>query len=377
MNEPGGKLLAYRIKLALDYLKTHKISQYEIEQELNYTSLSKAKNYDKYPQGIIEKKTRQELFSLILEKFGLAYDDNDERVYARGNQLSMQDGNNTLYYIMYYYAFARDIVDKAIVKIINQKRVSIDYRLDEHWEGSCQVIENYTFIEVEKTGDTTPVKKLMCLFSGTKKHGRPILLGTYSTVKRDGFPAAGRIVLQRVEDSGSIDKRIRSEIDPRITYYLLNKVMVSETFTPNTLNDLKGEFRLIERYAGEYQLFYPKRSELVKAELRLSNDGRSQLTISGILYTGTFLPLDPHTVKLELDDGADFSHMIKESIVIFISTNNSAYAPFYFGSGVSNALETSPNAFSCLITEKEKNTRKGDLKSILESFYEKEKVSKR
>ena len=377
MNEPGGKLHAYRIKLVLDYLKKNKISQYEVEQELNYTSLSKAKNHDKYPQNVIEKKTRPELFRLILEKFGLAYDEASERICSQGDKVLVQNGDNTLSYIMYYYAFARDIVDKAIVKIINQKRVTIDYRLDEHWEGACQVIENYTFIEVEKKGDATPVKKLMCLFSGTKKHSRPILLGTYSTVKRDGFPAAGRIVLERVEDNSLVDKKIRSEINPRITYYLLNKVMISETFTPNTLNDLKGEFRLIERYAGEYQLFYPKETELIKAELRLSNDGRTQLTISGILYTGTFLPLDPHTVKLELDDGADFSHMIKESIVIFISTNNSIYAPFYLGSGVSNALETSPEAFSCLIIEKEKNTRKGDLKNILESFHQREKTLKK
>lgn len=368
MNENNGKILADRISKVLAYLKTKKITQYEIEQRLNFTSLSKAKNFGRYPQPIIERKTRLELLKDLLNSYGLAFNEKLDQVEETGIEVPDSVEPDTIYYIMYYYAFARETIDKAIVKIVDRRKVYIDYRLDEHWEGTYEVIENYTFINVVKLGDTTPVKKMISLFSGTMKHGRPILLGTYSTVKRDGYPAAGTIIMEKV-DKSSLDKSIKSEPDPRIVHYLANKVMVTETFTPNSLDNLSQNYSLINAYSGEYLFLYPKDNELIQAELNLGKDSLCTLTTSGIKYSGQFTMLDVHTIKIEMiDTASDFSHTAKESITIFINTKNLSLSPFYVARCLSNAFESTPSLFKCLVILKLEYGNNETHKKILEEF---------
>ncbi len=349
MAELSGKELAERIAKILAYLKSVKITQSEVELQLNYTSLSKAKNFERYPQFVIEKKTRAELLALLYEEFGLEYDEiNDEiikKTHAKPRSHTQQD----LLYIMYYYAFARETVGKAIVRVVNRKKVYIDYPMNEHWEGTYDVIENYTFIQAEKKGDTTPVKKLICLFSGTEKYGRPILLGAYSTVKRDGFPAAGNVVFELIENEKMVDKKVRSEVDARIAHYLHDKVLVADTFTPNSLSDLNSDFKHIEKYANQYQMYYKKNNEVLEAELELLLNGSAQIIISSITYQGIFKILDSHTIKIILKDASEFSHLIKEEISILIQTNSTAFSPFYYGNGITNALDSNQLYFQCLL----------------------------
>lgn len=350
----SAKVYADRIVKILAYLKEHKIPQCSVEHRINYTSLSKAKNYDRYPQTVIEKLTREELYHLLLKEFGLMYHEETNSVMPQKRDIRKSRDESTLYYIMYYYAFLRQTVGKAIVKIINMNRVIMDYRLYEHWEGTCQVIENYTFMMMEKIGEVTPVQKLVCLFSGTKKTGRPILLGTYSTIKRDGIPAAGKILFERVYDKKTLNKKIKSETDPRIAFYLMNQVMVTETFTPNTLDDLHLWFKLVNRFAGQYYFFYPNASlEVVRAEMTWYDDSRIEVDFAKISYSGSAKPLDPHTLKLELSDEASYSDIFEARIVLFMNISKSMSDPFYQCVGISNALETACNSFTCLLIEKE------------------------
>jgi len=343
------KTFAERITVILDYLKTQKISQYEVEERLNYTSLSKAKNYDKYPQAVIERKTREELFNLLIAEYGLYYDEVNESLTQIGEEKHVQRGENVLYYVMYYYAFARAKVGKAMVRIINNKHVIMDYEFEEHWEGTYEVIENYSFLTMEKTGGVTPVKKLICLFSGTKKTGRPILLGTYSTIKRDGFPAAGKILFERVFNKKTMEKKIKSEIDHRISFYLMNKVLVAETFTPNTLDDLQHGYKIISKFAGKYYLFYPRSDlEVVKIEMECRDDSGVLLYFNNITYPGSIIPVDNHTLKIEVSDEDRFSESIGNRIIIFLNTSKSEFYPFIYCVGISNAIESECNSFSCL-----------------------------
>ena len=354
MTTSSAKVYAERVGRILAYLKEQKIPQCEVEQRINYTSLSKAKNYNRYPQTVIEKLTREELYNLLLKEFGLMYDENTDSVVQLKGDIRKTRDESTLYYIMYYYAFLRQTVGKAIVKIINMNRVIMDYRLYEHWEGTCQVIENYTFMMMEKTGEVTPVQKLVCLFSGTKKTGRPILLGTYSTIKRDGIPAAGKILFERVYDKKSLNKKIKSETDPRIAFYLMNQVMVTETFTPNNLDDLHIWFKLVNRFAGQYYFFYPNASrEVIRAEMIWYDDSRIELNFAKISYAGSAKPLDPHTLKLEISDEAGYSDILEARIVLFMNISKTLTNPFYNCVGISNALETASNSFTCLLIEKE------------------------
>ncbi|RPI41611.1 MAG: hypothetical protein EHM46_06200, partial [Bacteroidetes bacterium] len=334
MSEYHSKEYARRIGELLRYLKNNKIQQWEVGERLNYTSLSKAKNYENYPQNIIEKLNRKELYELILEEYGLLYEEKTGEIRPAGSSIVTTREKEDQYFIMYYYAFARDTVARAIVRIINNRHAVIDYRFDEHWEGTYEIIENYTFIYVEKRGEVTPVKKLICLFSGTKKSGRPYLLGTYSTVKRDGIPAAGKIFFERV-GSDEIEMKIKSNVDPRIGYYLMNKVWVTETFTPNTLDDITGTYRLIRRFTSDYYLFYPKaNSELEKAHLCCDADSRAVLSIKGMTYTGFIKPADSHSVRIEVNSIPGFSEKFTDTIILFVNLSKSKYDPFYLCVGI-------------------------------------------
>ena len=346
------KEYAKRISTIIEYLKDNKISQYEIEERLNYTSLSKAKNYDKYPQTIIEKLSRKELYEKLLTEYGLKYDEKSNKVTHGTIKKSTDNDEGDQYFIMYYFAFLRDLIARAIVRIINNKYAIIDYQYDEHWEGTYEIIENYTFISVQKEGEVTPVKKLICLFSGTKKTGRPFLIGTYSTVKRDGIPAAGKIFFERV-NKNDITNKLKADVDTRIANFLLNKVFVTETFTPNTLDDMPTAYWMIKKFASEYYLFYPKiNKELIRAELICFEDSRAILTIKGMTYTGFLQPVDNHTIRIELSSKTGFSQIYSDNVILFLNTYKANYDPFYLCNGIGSALEQKHNSFSCMIIEK-------------------------
>src|SRR5699024_5372560 len=106
------------------------------------------------------------------------------------------------------------------------------------WRGNFEVIENFTFLYVEKKENTTPVKALYSFFSGTIKLGRPILIGTYSTIKRDGSPTAGNIVMEKAEIKEDGIKKIMNDTDPKITAFLLGKNFTLKTLTPPTISNL-------------------------------------------------------------------------------------------------------------------------------------------
>ncbi|MEO9477889.1 MAG: hypothetical protein ABJG41_20265 [Cyclobacteriaceae bacterium] len=348
-----GKSLAELIERILIFLKSEKITQSEVESQLNYTSLSKAKNFEKYPQTIIEKKTRAELVEILLSQYNLAYDETRNIITHIGIVNPQKQPVQKMVYIMYYYAFARETVGRAIIQITNKKKVTIEYPMNEYWEGTYEVVENYTFIQAEKKGDATPVKKLICLFSGTEKHGRPILMGGYSTVKRDGFPVAGNVVLEKMDSESMLENRLKGEIDPRIVYYLSEKVMVADTFTPNNLDDLNSDFKMIVKYSGKYSLHLKRADQILKGDLELSKTGRATIVVSAISYQGIFKLLDSHTIKIILKDASEFSNKIKEEIDLILKTHSHQHTPYYVGSGISNSFDSETFSFECLALKAE------------------------
>lgn len=365
MDEKSGRILAYRISKVLAHLKSKKIAQYEIEQKLNFTSLSKAKNYGSYPQPVIEKRTRQELLNDLLKTYRLTFDEKLDEVSDLDEESSLKTDPEIIQYIMYYYAFARNTIDKAMVRIVGKKKVFIDYRLDEHWEGSYEVIENYIFINAIKLGDTTPVKKMISLFTGTMRYGRPILLGTYSTVKRDGYPAAGKVVFVKYEGD-NIDRALKEQVNPRISYYIGGDVITTETFTPNHIDNLNKDFKLVDSYSGHYVFLYSKNKEILCEELILNSDGTVLLSLFNVQYHGEFRLLDSHTIEIRMDDNErSYSHAPTESITIMINTKNVTYAPYYLARCVSNAVESTPNIFSSFIIKKDQFGSKTSIPEVI------------
>ena len=263
--------------------------------------MSKAKNFEKYPQMIIEKLTREELIESLSNEFSMRYveaTDSIEFVEGKDGHPSLID---TEYYVMHYYAFAREETDRALMKIINKRKVSIYNDVDEeHWEGLFSVIENYSFIELTKMGYTTPVKKLLCLFSGTMKYGRPILLGTYSTVKRDGYPAAGKVVLQKAESEENALEIIQKDSDYRIRGFLRDNVHVTRTFTPTSLDDLS--FNHIDEYmqvVGEYRFFYPAlNNQWIWTNLTIHPDYSGEVYLNEVRYKGSISLFNAETLSI-------------------------------------------------------------------------------
>lgn len=349
MESLNGKELARRIQLTLSFLKKNRINQADIEQRLNYTSLSKAKNFDRYPQSIIEKKSREELFKELLSSYKLKFDEINDRVTTIGDEITREDNNTELCYLMYFYTFVRETVEKAIVRILNNKKVTIEYALNEHWEGTMEVIENYTFIDVQKIGNTTPVKKLICLFNGTVKFGRPFLIGCYSTVKRDGVPAAGNIIFEKIDGIEEIKAKIKTDVDPKIYRFLNNNVITTDTITPNSLGELHRDNNLINKFADSYKLYYIVNGEIKTCKIELQNSCIVYLNIFDITYKGTFKFLDSHTIKVDVNDRSSFSQIVKEEISLIINTNDLQFSPFYSGYGISNVLTPNKVDFKCLI----------------------------
>lgn len=303
------------INKILQYLKANKISQKSAGNRINYTSLSKAKDPIKYPQLVIEKMTRVEVVKALMEEFGLAYDQDTGQI----STLHIKDTpkvRDVMHYIMYYYSFARATIGLAWIQVIDKKRVLIDYRVEEHWEGNFEVIENYTFISAEKRGITTPVRKLICLFSGTMKYGRPILLGTYSTVKRDGVPAAGKIVLERYPDRESVLNRFNQEADPRITRYLMDSVFTTLTFTPNSLDDLPHNHQ-IPGLNGEYIVGFAsdQATDSSSMQLNIVDHQKAELEVNSLHYKGSIDILDILNFRIELRDPP--SRMLNKPVYFF------------------------------------------------------------
>lgn len=336
------------IKKAIDYLKSQKISQQEIESRLNYTSLSKAKNHARYPQPVIEKKTRNELLEQLMLEFSLFYNPATERIERNGSSSIPLDLNDVQYYIMHYYAFARGVVDRALVKVINKRKVVMDYRIQEHWEGTYTVIENYTFIEVTKMGYTTPVKKLISLFSGTMKFGHDYLLGTYSTVKRDGFPAAGRIILERCMDEGMSKTKLERASDYRIMAYLKDNVYITKLRTPKTLDEIVSthHFHYL-KLVGDYKFIYPADQSTMNAiDLNIEKDFSAQMEINQVTYNGYASFVNINTLNIRFTrKNQDSISISKQILNLHINVRRPFEGYVYSCSSSSPIIHVEPSSF--------------------------------
>ena len=342
------------ISLVIDFLKTQKITQQEIESRLNYTSLSKAKNSDRYPQIVIEKKTRIELLKELLEEFSLFYDEAYDQIGVIDEKKINSSLSDVSYYIMHYYAFSRNLVGKALVQIINKRKVIIDYNNDaEHWEGTFNVIENYSFIEAQKLGYTTPVKKLICLFSGTMKYGRPILLGTYSTIKRDGYPAAGRVVFERKPDFDSAKAALEIPSDNHIIGYLKNDVIISRTITPNSLKDLlpMDISSVLRHIVGKYILFYPDlKKRVVQTQLWIKENFQIEILIhENTSLMGKLFMKDINTIQCKFNITKDLNIDDFSLLTINIDIRKKSSQGILSAVGNSTILHGKISSFSCYL----------------------------
>lgn len=354
MQHLTNKEAAELIGKVIHFLKGRKISQQDIESRLNYTSLSKAKNYERYGQAVIEKKTRQELLQELLQEFSLVYNEAYDQIEFRSESNFESTLSDVQYYIMHYYAFVRGVVDRAIIRIINKRKAIIDYRIAEHWEGTYSVIENYTFIEVQKLGYTTPVKKLLCLFSGTIKSGHSFLLGTYSTVKKDGYPAAGRVVLQRADNEKEADQLLHQDSDYRIAGYLRHNIYITKTITPNSLDDIIDyDAHQFAPFHREYHLIMPAKSTAWDiSTLVIRPDFSAEAEIHNVRYTGAVSFYNTNVLNIGFNvKNQDKEIIRKQFLNIDVNIREQFSNGVYLATANSPELHGSPSCFSAYLAD--------------------------
>lgn len=362
------------IDKVLDFLKEHKISQNSISERINYYSLSKIKNSKKYPQKIIEGKNRYEIFTEILDVYGLKYDYEEDLFTGVGGEFKVSTiKDNAIYYVLYYFSFAKQFVGKGLVTITDKKWVTLEFNDPNHtfafWRGTFEVVESYTFLYLEKKGNTTPVKALYSFFSGTIKHGRPVLIGTYSTIKRDGSPTAGNVVMEKVSTKDFGSKKILDDTDPRVTAFLLNKNFTLETITPPTISDLP-KLLLNNLFVGNFIFYWPyKNGRILNGKMTIKETAEIIATFENLIFKGTVKLNDHNTLYLKLKNSRINRNLKSNNVHAYLNINNyNAKDGVIAGILITPSLLVTPSSFPILIIKKGKELSQELIKVYFESF---------
>jgi hypothetical protein len=268
--------LAELIAETLEFLKNdRKLSNKKVEQDINFGQLAKAKSSN------YQVLNRQDILDTLLSFYNLKIDETSSKIIEQP-----ESGNNTDYYMTYYFLKERKVVKKGIMKVKNWSTVetffyNADYSKTEVlWKGTYKVIESNTFIDLEKKGtsasEVTPIKTLMCLYSGTEKINRPYLIGTYSAVRKNNIPTCGKVFMEKVDSFEIASANLINDIDPVIVAFLNETNIIGETITPDKLSDLPVS-HIISKFIGNYKIFFPG----VNGELR---EGAANMNAYNVVY---------------------------------------------------------------------------------------------
>ncbi len=365
---------AVLIERLLSFLKEHKISQSNISERINYYSLSKAKNIGKYPQKIIEGKNREEIFTTILTAYDLKYDvESDvftsiEKEFTKGFSKV-----ETIYYVLYYFSYAKRVIGKGLVTIKEKKWVTIDFNDANHtpsfWKGTFDVVESYTFLYLEKKGDTAPIRAFYSFFSGTIKHGRPILIGTYSTIKRDGSPTAGNVIMEKTTSKEEAMEKINGITNNKVTSFLLNKNFTVETVTPSSLDDLP-KLLISKTFVGDYKFYWPyKNGTILNGTLVIQETSEVEATFENKIFNGSVAHMDNNTLRIKLKNSKANRNLKSNSVHSYLNINNyNEENGLIAGLFLTPSLLTIPASFPILLVKKGKNISEQNILRFFESF---------
>jgi len=373
MRELNNSEYSELINKLLIFLKQYRISQSSVSDRINYYSLSKVKNSLRYPQIIIEKQSRKELFVIILKSYNLRYDYESEQFLGiEGEFLGDHKDSEIIFYVIYYFSLAKQIIGKGFVTIKEKKWTTIDFNDPNHtssiWKGTFEVVESFTFLSLEKKGNTTPVKAFYSFFSGTIKYGRPILIGTYSSIKRDGSPTTGTVILEKVNTKEEGINKIKEETNPKIFSYLRNKNFTVESITPTTIDDLP-KLSLSSQLVGKYACYWPfKNDRICKSIIEIENTGTVRANFENQLYEGSVDYSHNNSINISMQNAKSFKALKKNDIQAYLNINN--YDRNYgmiAGVMITPNLFSVPASFPVLFIESNKIVSK----KLIESYFNK------
>lgn len=362
------------IRKAIDFLKEKKINQGSVEEKINYYSLSKAKNSLKYSQKTIEGKDRREVLYKIIDAYHIQYNPETNSFEAtKGHFDKTSYTEPDIYYVLYYFSLAKQVVGKGLVTIREKKWATIDFCDPNHtfslWQGNFEVIENFTFLNVEKKGNTTPLKALYSLFSGTIKLGRPILIGTYSTIKRDGSPTAGNVVMEKVKTKEDGLAKVNGATNPKITAFLLDKNLTLKTLTPPTIDNLPKPL-IVQSYVGDFLFYWPyKMNRILSGKLTINENTEAIASFERMLFKGRVSLSDHNTLYLNLRNSIIKGNSKSNNIHVYLNINNYNDADGAIaGVVVTPSLFVSPTAFPILILRNRINIKPETIENYFNSI---------
>lgn len=314
--------LAELISKALDFLKNdRKVSNKQVEKDINLGQLAKAKN-SKY-----QVLNRQDILETLLSFYNLKINETSNEIMEQP-----ESGNNTDYYMVYYFLKERQVVKMGIMKVKNWSIVetffyNADYsKAEVLWKGSYRVIESNTFIDLEKKGvnvsEVTPIKTLMCLYSGTEKINRPYLIGTYSAVRKNNIPTCGKVFMEKVDSFEVATENLTKDIDPVIVAFLNETNIIGETITPDKLSDLPVS-HIISKFIGKYKVFFPgTNGELREGAATMNDYNVVYFLLDGKEMEGRVTLLSVNSIRLVLRVKDVQGHLLEIDSTIIVNEVN-------------------------------------------------------
>ena len=314
--------LADQIAKTLEFLKNdRKLSNKQVEQDINLGQLAKAKNSN------YQVLNRQNILDTLLSFYNLKIDEISNEIIEQP-----ESGNNTDFYMIYYFLKERKVVKKGIMKVKNWSTVetffyNADYTKTEVlWKGSYKVIESNTFIDLEKKGvsasEVTPIKTLMCLYSGTEKINRPYLIGTYSAVRKNNIPTCGKVFMEKVDSFEIATGNLTKEIDPVIVAFLNETNIIGETITPDKLSDLPVS-HIISKFIGKYKIFFPGANGNLREGAATMNDYNVvYFLLDGKEMEGRVTMLSVNSIRLVLRVKDIQGHLLEIDSTIIVNEVN-------------------------------------------------------
>ncbi|MEO0684553.1 MAG: hypothetical protein AAFY76_05775, partial [Cyanobacteria bacterium J06649_11] len=212
------------------------------EYRIEYTSLSKARNFPRYrnlKSDLIGGQSMGDVHQNIFEKYPLELntETNDIQIIVEGSQ----NGNGRLAptkevipYVYYYYTDSIQGVNKGI--LLFHERGGIELRVfsprdvsqSVSWFGTYKFSGMYLFVEVE-TGKANQFKSLQTYFSGVPSIWQKFYVGTYNGIRADGTLFVGKGLLQKVSSEEEAIEYLHKESDPKIANFLEGEVLSVET----------------------------------------------------------------------------------------------------------------------------------------------------
>ncbi|MEO0899614.1 MAG: hypothetical protein AAFY71_24605 [Bacteroidota bacterium] len=239
------------IDKALSILKKQGISQSEVEYKIDFTNLSKARNFLKYrnlKSDLIGGQSLGNILNKIFDAYPLELNEQTNTVQLNPNgKLNGQNGiektKDITHYVYYYYTDSVKRINKGIILFKSRGEVElrvfspVNITQSVSWYGTFRFGGMYLFIEVQ-TGDTNQFKSMHSYFSGIPRIWQNYYVGIYNGIRADGTLLVGKSLLQKVESREAAYEALGQETDPIITNFLEGEILSVKTKVIQDLSSL-------------------------------------------------------------------------------------------------------------------------------------------